>query len=191
VYFVYLTMNIRNYGNDGLNFVKVFIEIERGSNLKYEFNKETQSLELDRILPESFVYPYAYGFVPNTLANDGDELDVLLISDSTEIKSNTYDYGYIVGALIMEDEKGMDEKLLMVPATDYLENQVEDIFDMDQAVRNQLEWFFSNYKTGQTGKWSKVYGIFGKHDAVQLYAKYCAKYKQDNFKQITNIAKQI
>jgi inorganic pyrophosphatase len=173
-------MNIRNVSGNGLDFIKVFVEIERGSNLKYEYNKETQTLELDRVLPESFVYPYAYGFVPYTLANDGDELDVLLISDSTEIKSNTFDYGYIIGALIMEDEKGMDEKLLMVPATDYLESPIENIFDMDRAVLNQLEWFFSNYKTGQEGKWSKVYGIFGKHDALQLYAKYCAQYKQQN-----------
>ena len=155
-------------------FIRVYIEIERGSNQKYEYNKETNTLELDRVLPDSFVYPYAYGFIPGTLAKDGDELDVLLISDD-EIKSNTYEYGYIIGALIMEDEKGMDEKILMVPADKYLDNAIEDIFDMDLAVRNQLEWFFSNYKTGQPNKWSKVYGIFGKQDAVQLYWKYKIK----------------
>jgi inorganic pyrophosphatase len=152
-------------------FIRVFIEIERGSNLKYEFNKETQMLELDRVLPESFMYPYAYGFIPGTLAKDGDELDVLLLTND-EMKSNTYEYGYIIGALIMEDEKGMDEKILMIPAYEYLDKQIEDIFDMDVSVRNQLEWFFSNYKNGQHNKWSKVYGIFGKQDALQLYYKY-------------------
>jgi inorganic pyrophosphatase len=152
-------------------FIHAYIEIERGSNQKYEFNKETQMLELDRVLPEPFVYPYAYGFIPGTLANDGDELDVLLIT-SSDIKSNTYECGYIIGALIMEDEKGMDEKILMVPVNEYLNHPIEDIFDMDVAVRNQLEWFFSNYKTGQPNKWSKVYGIFGKQDALNLYFKY-------------------
>lgn len=156
------------------NFFRVYIEIERGSNLKYEFNKETQRLELDRVLPEPFMYPYAYGFIPGTLANDGDELDVLLIS-SSHIPSNTYEVGYIIGALIMEDEKGMDEKILMVPASDYLDNPIEDIFDMDRAIRDQIEWFFSNYKTGQQNKWSKVYGIFGKRDALNLYYKYKTK----------------
>jgi len=63
------------------NPVKVYIEIERFSNQKYEWNKSTESLELDRVLPYPYFYPFAYGFIENTTAEDGDELDALIVSD--------------------------------------------------------------------------------------------------------------
>jgi inorganic pyrophosphatase len=96
------------------NSVEVYIEIEKHSNYKYEYNKETNALELDRILPYPYFYPYAYGYIPNTLAMDGDDLDILIISDRDNIKKDTFYKVFIVGVLIMEDEKGMDEKVLCV-----------------------------------------------------------------------------
>jgi inorganic pyrophosphatase len=61
--------------------IKVYIEIEKDTNIKYEFDKKLKELIVDRILPEPFKYPYAYGFIPNTLAMDGDDLDILVITD--------------------------------------------------------------------------------------------------------------
>jgi inorganic pyrophosphatase len=71
----------KNTYTDLDNFVKVYIEIKQYSIIKYEYNKQTQQLEIDRILKTQYPYPYAYGFIPNTLADDGDELDILIITN--------------------------------------------------------------------------------------------------------------
>lgn len=158
------------------DFVKVYVEIEKGSHHKYEWNKLTGRLELDRTLSIIYKYPCAYGFIPETLAEDGDELDVLLIT-SHKHKNDTYVYGYILGVLIMEDEKGMDEKLLVSPIDDYLEGSVNDICDVNAHELKQIEWFFSNYKKDDVGKWSKVYGFDGRSRALEICAKAMDKYK--------------
>ena len=93
--------------------VIVFIEIEKDSNQKFEYNHETKTLELDRILEAPYFYPYPYGFIPNTKAKDSDELDILIITDKKIPNNNYYDVN-IVGVLVMEDENGMDEKVLCV-----------------------------------------------------------------------------
>lgn len=152
------------------DFVKVYVEIEKGSNKKYEWNKSTGRLELDRTLSIIYKYPCAYGFIPNTLAEDGDELDAVLITSRT-YKHDTYVFGYVVGVLIMEDEKGMDEKLLVLPIDDYLEGNCEDICDVSPHELKQIEWFFSNYKKDDVGKWSKVFGFEGRARANEIFAK--------------------
>lgn len=150
------------------NPVKVYIEIERFSNQKYEWNKNTESLELDRVLPYPYFYPFAYGFIENTTAEDGDELDALIVSDELIKKDNFY-MVYIVGVLVMEDEKGMDEKILCV-----LEKDHERIKDLTDIVENDLQhinWFFTNYKRSTPGKWSRVYSFENRKKAIELYEK--------------------
>jgi len=149
--------------------ISVYIEIEKHSNIKYEINKETQKLEIDRILPYPYFYPYAYGFIPNTLAEDKDELDILIISNINLKNDNFYDV-FIIGCLIMEDEKGLDEKMLGVLVEDY--EKIKDIEDLDNEIKNNLEWFFSNYKNKSSGRWSKVNGFINKNKAIELYKKY-------------------
>jgi inorganic pyrophosphatase len=179
--------------------VNVYIEIEQFSNQKYEFNKEKGELELDRVLNHPFVYPYAYGFIPNTLAQDGDDLDALIITDASLNKGKTYQ-AKIIGVLIMEDEKGMDEKILCVLESDftplrsstarcniaipvanfpifgdlnvqYFKN-VQDIGDLPISSLENIKWFFENYKNGETGKWSNVHGFDQKDEAIKIYNKY-------------------
>lgn len=152
--------------------VNVYIEIEQFSNQKYEFNKESGKLELDRVLPHPFVYPYAYGFIPNTLADDGDELDALIITDESLEKGKTYQT-QIVGVLLMEDEKGKDEKIICILKNDV--SKIKDIYDLDLSIRNNIKWFFENYKKEEPGKWSKVENFETTHLALNLYKKY--KYK--------------
>ena len=150
--------------------VTVYIEIEKHSNVKYEFNKTTQWLEVDRILPYPYFYPYSYGFIPNTLADDGDDLDALIVSDNM-IKNDEYYNVHIVGVLVMEDEKGLDEKVLCVTQDDY-ENGVRDICDLSEECRENISWFFANYKSKTEGKWSKVTGFEDRNHAAHLYKKY-------------------
>lgn len=148
--------------------VSVFIEIEKNSNQKFEYDKNENILKLDRVLPYPFSYPYSYGFIPNTLALDGDELDVLVISDKG-YPSGTFLQGYIIGALVMEDEKGMDEKILILPSEEY--DEIKEISQLDHYILEDLEWFFTNYKKHEKQKWSKVEGFISSSKAIECFEK--------------------
>lgn len=150
------------------NKIKVYVEIEKLSNIKYEYDKDKKELVVDRILNEPFVYPFAYGFIPNTIADDQDELDALIITDK-EIKNDTYYDVYIIGTLVMEDEKGMDEKILTVFEEDY--ETIKDISDISNSIKDEIHYFFSNYKKNSPGKWSNVIGFINKELSIQLYQK--------------------
>lgn len=154
------------------NKVTVYIEIEQNSYIKYEFDKAQNKLLVDRILPEPFIYPYAYGFIPNTLAMDGDDLDILIITDKP-IQNDAFYDAFIIGVLIMEDEKGMDEKILCVLEED--STKIQTIFDLDKHVLDKIHCFFSNYKKYTFGKWSKVIGFENKEYAIDLYKKSVVK----------------
>lgn len=149
--------------------VNAYIEIEKHSNIKYEYNHCLKKLEIDRIMPYPYFYPYAYGFIPYTLASDGDELDILIITNQPCLKDFTYDV-YIIGALVMEDEKGMDEKILAVLCDE--PTNICDIDDLSNEIKDNIYWFFSNYKSKTPGKWSKVMGFIDKSEAIELYNKY-------------------
>ena len=146
--------------------VTVFIEIEKDSNKKFEYNHETKTLELDRILEAPYFYPYPYGFIPNTKAKDSDELDILIITDK-KIPNNNYYDAYIVGVLVMEDENGMDEKVLCVLQEDY--NKINNLSNIEENIKNTIHSFFTNYKKKSIGRWSKVYGFEDKSFAINLY----------------------
>jgi len=150
--------------------VQVFIEIEKHTNLKYEFSKTENALILDRILPYPFFYPQAYGFIPNTMAPDNDELDALIITSASHpvsLTKNQCYHAYIIGVLRMEDEKGEDNKVLCVLEEDYA--HFSDISLMDEDTLEGLTWFFTNYKNKEKNKWSRVFGIDGKEEAEKIY----------------------
>jgi len=148
--------------------VRVYIEIERDSNLKYELNKETGNLELDRVLPYPYYYPCAYGFIENTLAMDDDELDAIILTDKKLSNDAWYDV-YIIGVLVMSDEKGLDEKILCVLTEDY--DLINDIDLIPDETKDNIHWFFSNYKKKTPGKWSLVDGFQNKEQAICIYEK--------------------
>lgn len=144
----------------------IYIEIEKHSNKKYEYDKEKNELILDRILQYPYFYPYAYGYFKNTLGNDGDELDVLVITDY-EYKIDQHISCRIVGGLIMEDEKGMDEKIFVVPLHD---NKYLEMSDFEKnEIHDNIIWFFTNYKNKEKNKWSKVHRLMSLEEAVELY----------------------
>jgi inorganic pyrophosphatase len=150
--------------------VTVYIEIEKDSNMKYELNKETNKIDLDRILPYPYYYPYSYGFITNTLAMDDDELDALIITDKHIEKDKFYEV-FIIGVLIMSDEKGPDEKILCVLEEDY--DKIKDLRYLSNEVRDNIHWFFSNYKSKTPNKWSKVYQFENKISAIRIHKQSC------------------
>lgn len=149
--------------------INVYIEIEKGSNLKYEFNKQTNQLELDSVLSSPHVYPYAYGFIPYTLAEDGDELDVLVVSDTARIQNDSYIDVYIVGALLMEDECKTYHKLLAVTTSDYESGDIRSLYDIPADRLESIQTFFSNCEKNEPDKWSIVHGFVGKPAAIKIY----------------------
>lgn len=138
--------------------INVVIEIPMGGEpVKYEVDKTSGALVVDRFLHVAMRYPANYGFVPNTLADDGDPIDALVICPTPVIP------GAIVrcrpiGALLMEDENGLDEKIVTVPV-DRLHpyyRQVRSIHDLPEILRDQVAHFFSHYKDLEPGKWVRV-----------------------------------
>lgn len=119
--------------------VRVFIEIEQHSNKKYEVDNESNQLRLDRILPYPYFYPYAYGFIPTTVAPDGDALDILLITEKDITRGQTY-LVHIIGVLQMEDEHGQDDKILCVLEED--SNIIHSIEDLPAQCLYDIQWFF-------------------------------------------------
>jgi len=149
--------------------MKAYIEIKKHSNVKYEYDSTQEKLFVDRILDYPYFYPYHYGFIINTLADDNDELDVLIITD------NDYELGSIVeinvvGALVMEDEKGMDEKLIAVPTNDN-PNNINDLKDLDNQILTDIKWFFENYKSKDTKRWSKVHYFINRLKTLEIIEK--------------------
>jgi inorganic pyrophosphatase len=123
----------------------VLIEIPKGSRNKYEYDFNLKKIRYDRMLFSSMMYPADYGFIPETLALDGDPLDVLvLVTEPTfpgcvmEVKP--------IGVFHMADEKGPDEKVICVPVSDPVWNQLTDLSDMNPHLLKEIEHFFQVYK---------------------------------------------
>ena len=130
------------------------IEIPRGSRNKYEVDHETGRVKLDRYLYTSMQYPADYGFIEDTLGNDGDPLDVLVLLPEPLFPGVLIDIRPI-GMFQMEDEAGGDDKVLAVPAGDPRWDSYTDISDVDQFMLDSIEHFFNRYKDLEPGKYVK------------------------------------
>ncbi|MDE2188287.1 MAG: inorganic diphosphatase [Patescibacteria group bacterium] len=146
--------------------INVFIEITQGSAVKYELDKESGVIVADRFLHTSMHYPFNYGFIPSTKAEDGDPVDVLLLS-SAPLQPGTMIEARPIGMLEMEDEAGLDDKILAVPKVkiDPHYGDVNDISDLNGHTLDRVKHFFETYKELEPGKWVKVKGFFGKKEA--------------------------
>jgi inorganic pyrophosphatase len=159
--------------------VNIIIEIEMHSNQKWEYDRINDQLFLDRVLKYPYFYPYAYGFFPNTMGNDGDELDVLLITEKRYLNYNHSKLqieGIIVGGLMMHDEKGEDEKIFVVPK-DEIDSYYNKSESELQLMHDNIIWFFSNYKLREEDKWSRVDHLLNKEEAVSVYNNSVAKFR--------------
>jgi len=150
--------------------VNVIIEVPLGSEpIKYELDKESGAIFVDRFLHTAMHYPCNYGFIPHTLSEDGDPTDVLVVG-RRPLMPGCVVAARPIGVLMMEDDGGHDEKILAVPASrlhPFYEN-VENYTDLPQILLDQIKHFFEHYKDLEKGKWVKVTGWAGKDEAVRL-----------------------
>jgi inorganic pyrophosphatase len=140
--------------------VNVIIEVPIGGEpIKYEMNKEAGTLFVDRFLYTSMRYPGNYGFVPHTLSDDGDPIDVL-VANTRQIIPGAVINVRPVGVLKMEDESGGDEKIIAVPSAKLTQRYVgvKNYTDMPRITLEQMRHFFEHYKDLEPGKWVKVIG---------------------------------
>ena len=156
--------------------IEAVIEIPRGSRNKYEVDHETGRVHLDRVLYTPFVYPVDYGYFDKTLGGDGDPLDALVLLEFPVFPGVVVNVR-AVGVLPMEDDGGMDEKILCVPAKDKRWDHIQDINDVPQQTRNEIEHFFTHYKDLEPGKWVKCGKWANKAEAERLIAEAKANYK--------------
>lgn len=147
--------------------VNVYIEIPAGSSIKYELDKEAGVVFVDRFLHTAFSYPFNYGFIPETKAQDGDPEDVLVIS-SHAVHPGTVLPAVPIGMLEMEDEAGIDTKIIAVPPAkiDPMYGSYTDIKDVPEPLKAKIKHFFEHYKELEPGKWVKVKNWLGKQEAL-------------------------
>ncbi|WP_149454531.1 inorganic diphosphatase [Pasteuria penetrans] len=158
--------------------VDAFIEIPTGSQNKYEYQPEDGTLRLDRVLHSPMHYPAEYGFIPGTLAEDGDPLDILVMVTSPtfpgcQIRSR------IVGVLHMRDEKGKDEKLLGVPVHDPRFEGIRALSHVPKHICREIEHFFQVYKDLE-GKMTYMDGWEDATSATHLYEACRGRFKEKN-----------
>ena len=158
----------------------VIIEIPMNADpVKYEVDKETGAVFVDRFLSTAMFYPCNYGYVPHTLSGAGDPVDVLVLSP-VPIITGVVVRSRPIGMLKMEDEAGDDTKVLAVP-TDKLSNLYRNIDsprDLPDATLAQISHFFAHYKDLEAGKWVKVSGWVGAEDAKKEILDGVARYKK-------------
>ena len=149
--------------------MEVRIEISKNSNIKYEYDEEKNCLILDRVLPNSNSFPYNYGYIPNTLADDGDPVDVLIIND-VPFYPNSFCKCKVLGMLITEDESGMDQKVIALPVSkiDRQHDDINDITDVNENTLKIIKDFFENYKNNESGKWVKCGDYKSKEETIEF-----------------------
>lgn len=142
------------------NTIDVIIEIEKNTATKYEFDKSSGRYRVDRVCKSPFVYPYAYGYIPNTLAEDNDELDIFIICDFHIIRGSIIKTR-ILGVIYMEDEKGIDHKVIVVPSEDVCKGWWSDyttLEDLPKSYYDNLIYFLDHYKDNEEGKFTTIHG---------------------------------
>ncbi len=165
-------------GDKPPELLNMVIEVTSGARDKYEYNKDWEAFVLDRIIPSSVVFPVEYGFVPQTWFDDGDPLDIMVLSyESLEV-------GCVVkvraiGALIIEDEAGLDAKILSVLVSDARFEGYHDISDIHKHQLKEIQEFFETYKRLEPHKWAKVREWKNAKEAMEV-----VKYAMDKYNKL-------
>ena len=159
--------------------INVIVEIAQGgAPIKYEMDKESGAMFVDRFLHTAMFYPANYGFIPHTLSEDGDPIDCMVISP-TPVASGAVVRARPIGALLMQDEKGIDEKIIGVPI-DKLHPyyaRVGSYRELPAILLEQIAHFFEHYKDLEKGKWVKVKGWGGPEEAKKEIVDGIARFK--------------
>ena len=164
-------------GEDAPSEINVIIENPLGTtNVKYELDKDSGALYVDRFRLASMSYPGNYGFVPHTLSLDGDPIDVLVVSDLAVAHKAVLPCKPI-GVLLMEDDGGVDEKIIAVaaPRLTPVRRNVNEYTDLEEGRLERILHFFSHYKDGEPGKWVKIQGWGDAAKARELISESIAR----------------
>ncbi len=169
------------HGDKAPEYVNVVIEIPLGSYIKYEVDKETGLLFVDRILYTATHYPFNYGFIPATLEEDGDPVDVLVLGYEPLLPGSVIE-AKPIGILEMEDEEGPDAKIIAVPKEkiDPRFKGVNDIADIPEAIKEKIKHFFEHYKELEPGKWVRVTGWKGREEALRRIEAAIKRYREEH-----------
>lgn len=153
--------------------INVIIEIPMNNDpVKYEFDKESGAIFVDRFIPVAMSYPCNYGFIPHTLGGDGDPIDVLVISSHPVVPGAVIKCRPI-GVILMQDESGEDEKIIAVP-TNKLDPscaKINSIHDINEIALKRIIHFFEHYKDLEQGKWVKISGVEDADKAKEIIKK--------------------
>jgi len=166
-------------GNNPPQDVNVIVEVSVGGQpIKYELDKEAGTLVVDRFLHTPMTYPGNYGFVPHTLSEDGDPIDVLVCNTRQLVPGCVINVRPI-GALLMEDDSGKDEKIIAVPSSHLTKRYegVNNFSDLPDITLQQIQHFFEHYKDLEPGKWVKVGGWQDAATARQMITDAIARAK--------------
>ncbi|HPW48378.1 MAG TPA: inorganic diphosphatase [Candidatus Saccharibacteria bacterium] len=139
-----------SYGDKAPDVINVVIEIQKGGRNKYELDKETGLLTLDRVNATALGYPADYGYVPNTLCEDGDPIDALVVIDEP-VPHGVVIPSRPVGVLYMVDDGEKDEKLICVPADDITKEHIKEVKDLGPQFMKIVEHFYKHYKDWKNG----------------------------------------
>ena len=152
--------------------INVVVEIPQGSFIKYEMDKKDGFIHVDRFAFTSMAFPGNYGFIPQSHGEDGDPLDALVIA-TYSVQSGTVIPSRVVGMLEMEDEAGIDTKIIAVPLkkVDPFFANIEDIDDLDETLKKKIQHYFNHYKELEPGKWVKTKSFLGKSEALKAVSK--------------------
>ena len=159
------TGNLAILVSEGEETVIVRVEIPKGSRNKYEYDEELDAIKLDRFLFSSMVYPTDYGYFPDTCGEDDDPLDAMVCVSEPTFPGCVIE-AKPIALFKMEDDKGIDDKILCVPIHDPAWNKLEKLEDLSEQLRDEIEHFFSVYKDLEQKK-VKVDGWYSREDAVE------------------------
>jgi len=168
-------------GDKAPKIVNCIIEIPKESRLKYELDKKSGLLKLDRVLFSAVFYPENYGFIPQTYCDDNDPLDIVLISEAP-IQPLTIVEAKVIGVMQMLDSGEADDKIIAVALNDMSVNHIDDIDQLAPHFIVELKNFFEEYKKLEKNKSVKVKEFQNKKVAYEIIKKSIAGYKKKNFK---------
>ena len=171
---------VLNPGNDVDNGeINVVVEIPKGSMLKIEWNRELAAFEPDRVEPGIFAKPVNYGFIPRTLDEDGDELDVLLVT-AEGVPTGVFTKAKVIGIVNFNDDDEMDHKVVAVPADDRHYGDISSIDELGNAWKNQIEHHFNHYKDLKKPDTTEVLGFADTEAAIEVINECIERWEQQS-----------
>ena len=165
-------------GDSPPELLNMIVEVVSNSRDKYEYNIEWEAFVLDRIIPSSVVFPVEYGFVPQTWFDDDDPLDIMVLS-YTPLNVGCILKVRVIGALIIEDEGGLDAKILSVLVNDMRFEGFKDISDVHKHELVEIQEFFETYKRLEPHKWAKTRDWKNAKEAWEI-----VRYAQEKYREL-------